>query len=80
GQPNFQLSYSLDPNQSSSIRKLIFLDGVGRLLVLTVDGYLHLLEINNYNPSINDFSSNSTVRIDRTGTSSEDDSIVLKNT
>ncbi|CAF2052766.1 unnamed protein product [Rotaria magnacalcarata] len=80
GQPNFQLSYSLDPNQSSSIRKLIFLDGVGRLLVLTVDGYLHLLEINNYNPSINDFSSNSTVRIDRTGTSSEDDSIILKNT
>ncbi|CAF0790685.1 unnamed protein product [Rotaria sordida] len=82
GQPNFQLSYSLDPNSSSSssIRKLIFLDGVGRLLVLTIDGYLHLLEINNYNPSINDFSSNSTVRIDRTCTSSEDDSIILKNT
>lgn len=45
-----------------------------------MDGYIHLLEINNYNPSVNDFSSNNTVRIDRTGTSSEDDSAIIKNT
>ncbi len=69
GQPGFQLSYSLDPNPSSSIRKLIFLDGVARLLVLTNDGYLHLLEINNTNP----------IRIDRICTSNEDDGNILKN-
>ncbi|CAF3686272.1 unnamed protein product [Adineta steineri] len=80
GQPGFQLSYSLDLNPSSSIYKLIFLDGVARLLVLTIDGYLHLLEINNYNPTNNDFSSYSTVRLDRICTSSDDDSIILKNT
>jgi hypothetical protein len=78
GQPGFQLSYSLDSNPSSSIRKLIFLDGVARLLVLTNDGYLHLLEINNYNPSLTDFSSNSTVRLDRICTSSDDDANILK--
>lgn len=80
GQPGFQLSYSLDPNPSSSIRKLIFLDGVARLLVLTTDGYLHLLEINNSNSSLNDFSSNSTVRLDRICTSNDDDSMIIKNT
>ncbi len=80
GQPGFQLSYSLDLNPSSSIRKLIFLDNVARLLVLTIDGYLHLLEINNFHSSINDFSSNNTVRLDRICISSEDDSLILKNT
>jgi hypothetical protein len=39
------------------------------LLVLTVDGYLHLLEINNTNP----------IRIDRICTSNEDDGVIMKN-
>lgn len=81
GQPGFQISYSLDPNPSSlSIQKLIFLDGVARLLVLTLDGYLHLLEINNYNTPNNDSTSNSSVRLDRICTSSDDDAAILKNT
>ncbi len=65
GQPGFQLSYSLD----ISIRKIIFLNGLARLLILTIDGYLHLLEINNTNP----------IQIDRICTSNENDGIILKN-
>ena len=61
GQRCFQLSYNLDLNSISSIFKLLFLNSLARLLVLTNDSYLHLLEINNYNSSLNDFSSNSTV-------------------
>ena len=77
GQPGFQLSYSLESNSSSSIRKLIFLDGIARLLVLTADGYFHLLEINNTSSlSSNDSSA---VRIDRICTSNDDDSNILKN-
>ena len=68
GQPGFQVSYHFD-SHPSSIHKLVFLNGLARLLVLTVDGYLHLLEINNA-PSI---------RIDRIGTSNEDDRWILKN-
>jgi lethal(2) giant larvae protein len=67
GQPGFQLSYNLD---TSSIRKIIFLNNLGRLIILTQDGYLHLLEINNSNP----------IRIDRIGTSNDDEGIILKNT
>jgi hypothetical protein len=65
GQPGFQLSYNLE---TSSIRKILFLTGLARLLILTIDGYLHLLEINNTNP----------IRIDRIGTSNEDDGVILK--
>ncbi len=65
GQPGFQLSYNLEV----SIRKIIFLNGLARLLILTLDGYLHLLEINNTNP----------IRIDRICTSNEDDGNILKN-
>ncbi len=78
GQPGFQLSYSLDPNSSTSIRRLIFLDGAARLLVLTTDGYFHCLEIKNYNSSLNDFSSTSTVRLDRIRTSNDNDSAILQ--
>ena len=78
GQPGFQLSYSLDPNTSSPIRRIIFLDGASRLLVLTTDGYFHLLEIRNSNPSINDFTSTNTVRIDRINTSNDDDTTILQ--
>ncbi len=67
GQPGFQLSYNLE---TSSIRKIIFLNGLARLLILTLDGYLHLLEINN----------STTIRIDRICTSNEDDQNILKNT
>ncbi|CAF0865530.1 unnamed protein product [Rotaria sordida] len=67
GQPNFQLSYNLN---TSSIRKIIFLNGLARLLILTNDGYLHLLEINNLN----------TIHIDHICTSNEDIGIILKNT
>jgi WD40 repeat protein len=70
GQPGFQLSYNLETNSSSAIRTLIFLNGLARLLVLTKDGYLHLLEINNSN----------SIRIDRICTSNEDDGIILKDT
>ncbi|CAF0863937.1 unnamed protein product [Adineta ricciae] len=80
GQPGFQLSYSLELAPSSSIRKLIFFDGVARLLILTVDGYLHLLEINNHMPPQTDSLSHNTVRVDRICTSSDDDSAILKNT
>lgn len=66
GQPGFQLSSNLDP---SSIRKLLFLNGLARLLVLTTDGYLHLLEVNNTTP----------IRLDRICTSNEDDGMILKN-
>ena len=79
GQPGFQVSYSLDPTPSSSVVKLIFLENVARILVLTIDGYLHLLEMNNYNSSTNDFSSTSTIRLDRICTSSDDDAAILKN-
>ncbi len=65
GQPGFQLSYNLE---TTSIRKIIFLNGLARLLVLTNDGYLNLLEINNTNP----------IRIDRICISNEDDGIILK--
>jgi len=67
GQPGFQLSYTLET--SISITKIIFLNGLARLLILTIDGYLHLLEINNTNP----------IRIDRICTSNEDDEIIFKN-
>ncbi|CAF0833570.1 unnamed protein product [Adineta steineri] len=67
GQPGFQLSYNLE---STSIRKIIFLNNLARLLVLTLDGYLHLLEINHSN----------TLRIDRICTSNENDETILKNT
>ena len=67
GQPDFQLSYNLE---TSSIYKMIFLNGLARLLILTIDAYLHLLEINNSN----------TIRIDRICTSNEDDGIILKQT
>jgi hypothetical protein len=66
GQPGFQLSYSFE---TSSIRKIIFLTGLARLLVLTFDGYLHLLEINNTNP----------IRIDRICTSNEDEGMIFRN-
>jgi hypothetical protein len=65
GQPGFQLSYNLD----ISIRKIIFLNGLARLLILTTDNYLHLLEINNTNP----------IQIDRICISNEDDGNILKN-
>ena len=67
GQADFQLSYNLD---STSIRKILFLNNLARLLILTFDGYLHLLEINN----------SPTVQIDRICTSNEDDGAILKNT
>ena len=38
------------------------------MLVLTLDGYLHLLEINNTNP----------IRMDRICTSNEDDEVIMK--
>lgn len=66
GQPSFQLSFNLDP---SSVRKLLFLNGLARLLVLTTDGYFHLLEVNNTNP----------IRLDRICTSNEEDGMILKN-
>lgn len=53
---------------------MIFLDGKARLLVLTVDGYFHDLELLNYNSS-----SNEIIRIDRRRTSNEDDSVILQN-
>ena len=74
GQSGFQSSFSLDSNASTSIRRLIFLDGKARLLVLTVDGYLHDLELVNYNSS-----SNEIIRIDRMRISNEDDSVILQN-
>ena len=80
GQPDFQLSYSLNLNSISSIFKLLFLNGLARLLVLTNDGYLHLLEINNFHSSLNDFSSTSIVRLDSICTSNEENSLILKNT
>lgn len=67
GQAGFQLSYNLD---TTSIRKILFLNNLARLLILTFDGYLHLLEINN----------STTVRIDRICTSNEDDGFFLKDT
>lgn len=67
GQPAFQLSYTLE---STSIFKIVFLTGLARLLVLTDDGYLHLLEINNSNP----------IQIDRICASNDDDEKdILKN-
>lgn len=54
---------------------MIFLDGKARLLVLTADGYLHDLELMNYNSC----SSNETIRIDRIRTSNDDDSNILEN-
>jgi hypothetical protein len=78
GQPGFQLSYSLDPNSSSSIRRLIFLNGAARFLVLTNDGYFHFFEITNYNSSLNDFSSTCTLRLDRIRTSNDNDAMILQ--
>ena len=45
GQADFQISASLD--RTSHIRQIIFLPGRTRLLVLTLDGYLHFFQINN---------------------------------
>lgn len=45
GQPEFQLSSSLD--RSSTIRQMIFVPGQARLVLLTTDGYLHFFQINN---------------------------------
>jgi CRISPR/Cas system CMR subunit Cmr6 (Cas7 group RAMP superfamily) len=61
------LSYNLE---ASAIRKILFLNNLARLLVLTLDGYLHLLEINN----------STSLRLDRICTSSEDDQAILKST
>lgn len=61
-------------NGSSSIRRLLFLDGKARLLVLTVDGYLHDLELVNYHSS-----SNEILRIERRRISNEDHSVILEN-
>ncbi|CAF1916654.1 unnamed protein product [Rotaria magnacalcarata] len=68
GQPNFQVSYNL--NNPSSIRKIIFLNGIARVLILTSDGYLHLLEINNLN----------SIHIDHICTSNENSESILKDT
>lgn len=67
GQADFQLSSNLEP---SAIRKIVFLNGLARLLVLTTDGYLHLLEMNN---------TNNVIRIEQICTSHEDDGMILKN-
>ncbi|CAF0816954.1 unnamed protein product, partial [Didymodactylos carnosus] len=87
GQPGFQLSFSLDVNNSCScnIHHLLFLNGSGRLIVLTTEGYIHLLEINNYHShettNHDSVTGNiTTVRLDRICTSNEDDSICLKQT
>lgn len=66
GQAGFQLSSNLDP---SAVRKLVFLNGLARLLVLTTDGYLHLLEINH----------STAIRIEQICTSNEENGMILKN-
>ena len=65
GQPDCQVSYSLD--SSSSVRKVIFLSGLARLLVLTVDGCLHLLDINN----------SPRLHIERIGASNDEHQVIL---
>lgn len=60
GRASFQLSFVFEPNVA--VDKLLFVEGLGRILVLTDDGDFHLLEIN--------FFSN--LRIDRLCTSAEE--------